>query len=131
MGRVIKAYMIPTGSPARADEAEVAPHRYLWNRDGIDLDSFKPEQTKEMYASVEYQPGDVVYVDRGGKPVKALVLDLFIRRAEWDGCRKVKFRVAFETANGSWSKLWEYTHPGFIQRGYLAAGLAPDLERML
>jgi hypothetical protein len=123
--------MIPNGAPERADTAEVSPHRYTWDNDRPDLDDFSTDQWKEMRAAVEYQPGDVVYVIRNGKPVKALVLNFFIRRSDWDGSRKVKFRIAVATAKGEWSKLWEHTHPGFIQRAYLEAGMAPDLEGKL
>ena len=130
MGRVIKPHMIPAGSPARADDAPVAPHRYTWDGTGVDLDSFGPDQYREMCAAVAYQPGDVVCLERYGVPLKALVLNFWVRRSDWDGSRKVTYRVAVETAKGAWSKQWEMTHPGFIQRGYLAAGLAPDLEHL-
>lgn len=131
MTRVMKPHMWPKSFPARADEAQAAPHRYTWDGDLPNLDDFGPGQWQEMMAAVPYQPGDVVYVDRGGDAVKALIIDVWVRRSDWDGRRRPTYRVVMATAKGTWSKLWEKTHPGFIQRGYVAAGLAPDCEGKL
>lgn len=129
MGRTVKSFMLEPHWPQRADTAEVAPHRYTWEGGRPTLDSFGLDRWKEMMDSVVYQPGDVIWMTGGPKGfVKAMVLSVFVSRSAWDGCRREKYRVVRATAKGEWSKLWEETYPGFVQRGYVAAGMAPDCE---
>lgn len=121
MSRLVKDWR-----PLAADEAAIAPHRYRWNADG--LPDGLESSMKEWRAKVPYQPGDVVWImRRDGKAARALIRSV---EAEYDryGDRRERYRVQPETAAGLFSRMWEYTYPGPIQRGYLAAGLAPDLE---
>lgn len=113
--------------PATVDETTVAPHRYTWDgANNVDGDpSAMPY--REWRKAQPYQPGDVVWIDRDGKAVRAYISDVFVEYDRY-GDRRAKYRVHPETAKGTWSKLWHYTFPGYIQRGYLRAGLAPDCE---
>lgn len=129
MGRKVKDW-----KPDLVASAEVAPHRYLWSGAIDAVGNVLPDPDaapdfKAFKAAVPYQAGDVVYVDRGGVPVKARIIDFWWDRdlRERTGEKREMYRVQFETAAGMWSKLWERTHPGFIQRGYKLAGLAPDV----
>lgn len=120
MGRIWRDW-----TPARADLTEVAPHRYLWNGDRSDP-ALAPDY-RTWKALVPYKPGEAVYVERGTRAIKALIIDLFPDRDPM-GFRREKYRIVTRTARGLWSRSWEYTYPGFIQRGYHRAGLAPDLD---
>lgn len=131
MGRVVKSFMIKPEWPLQPSTAPIAPHRYTWENDLPDLDSFGLHEWDQMKAAIPYKDGEVVYIDRGGVAVRALIIDAFVRRDEYSGVRRPRYRVMVETAKDTWSKNWEYVFPGFIQRGYLAAGLAPDCEGKL
>lgn len=118
--------LVQNWTPEAVDETPVAPHRYTWGRKETEV--FILGQGREFKKSVPYQPGEVVWVDRGDDtPVKARILMLF---AELDhfGDYRAKFRVQFATAKGVWSKSWVYAWAGMIQRGYQLAGLAPDVD---
>lgn len=123
MGRVVKDW-----KAIKADEMQVAPHRYLWSGDngptGLE------ESVTEFKAKVPYKEGEVIWVERGGQAVKALIYRVLVDRDRF-GDRQELYRVQVETANGTFSKLWENVWPGFVQRGYLKAGWAPDLEGKL
>lgn len=112
-------------SPKRAIHSPIAPHRYTWDDDRPD--PALARDLKTWRALVPYKEGEAVYVDRGGKAVKALILDVFPDR-DSAGFRRERYRIVVETAKGLWSRSWEYAHPGAIQRGYQRAGLAPDLK---
>lgn len=125
MARVVKDW-----KPEKVEEATVAPHRYLWTgailSDGSlakELDLCKSYEEKK--ANMPYRPGEVIYILRGSKATKAKVYGIYWERNHYGELREM-YRVQVETADGLWSKLWEQTYPGFIQRGYHAAGLAPD-----
>jgi antitoxin (DNA-binding transcriptional repressor) of toxin-antitoxin stability system len=127
MGRIWKSW-----KPDLVADATVAPHRMLWsgalNHSGEpakDLDAC--DDWRECKANFSYREGETIMITRSGAAVKALVIAAFIRRNHF-GDRCEAYKIVVETKSGYWSKLWEITHPGFIQRGYLAAGLAPDLE---
>lgn len=108
----------------RADDFPVAPHRYVWS--GTD-DTFLHAKThKEFKAGCPYKEGEVVFVEHGGKPVRAKIIGVW-RERDYYGDPRVVYRVQLETAKGIFSKLWTTTWPGFIQRGYQLAGLAPDI----
>lgn len=115
-----------TGLPVadeRVEATPVAPHRYLWSVDEVEpVDA----TVKAWKATVPYQPGDVVWVQVDSTTAKrALVIGLFSSYHCHE--RRAQFRVRLETKAGLWSKQWIYTWPGFIQRGYAMAGLAPDV----
>lgn len=127
MGRVWKSW-----KPDLVADATVAPHRYLWsgnlNHSGEPAkEIYLCDNWKECKANFGYREGEVIYLARNGKPVKALIITTMITRNHF-GDRVEAYHVVVETKAGYWSKLWEEAHPGFIQRGYVAAGLAPDCE---
>ena len=121
MGRIVRDW-----KPLRVADLPVAPHRYHWDNPPPDLDDF--DDYKAMKAAIPYSEGEVVYIERGGKAVRALIYVASYYRSDYDGCRRAYFKVQVETAEGLFSKLWEKTWPGFIQRGYQLAGLAPDVD---
>lgn len=114
--------------PEKVEDTPVAPHRYLYNDfdDSYRWDHNQPGGYRDFINAVPYKKGDVVWVKDGDKAKRARIMDI---AAEFDryGDRREKFRVQFETAKGEWSKLWTYTYPGPIQRGYQMMGLAPDM----
>lgn len=122
MGRVVRDW-----KPEKVEDAVMAPHRYTWDSEGSQWDA--PDY-KTWLASVPYKAGENVYLDFGGRLVKAHILNV-VRSDDGFGFRREAYTVQVETKTGHWSKLWERTHPGFIQRGYLLAGLAPDCEGKL
>lgn len=128
MGRTVKDW-----SPVRADAIEPAPHRYLWSgavgANGQPLgDIAAAPNYADARACIPYSEGEVVYIARGGKAVRALIYRVLIERNRY-GERRELYRVQVETRVGLFSKLWEDAHPGFVQRGYQAAGLAPDVPQ--
>ena len=109
----------------------VAPHRYTWDdatQDDPSVHEYGVDALRRWQKTVPYQPGEVVYVERNGKAVLARILNVFHERNRFDE-RVAKFRVQYATGDGEWSKMWVYTYPGFIQRGYALAGLAPDVPK--
>lgn len=126
MGRTVRGdrgVAIPTINETPAT-AGVSPHRYRWDRGD---DHEQPEQSyAEWHAAVAYKPGEVVYVDVSGVATLARVLYVFCERNRFDE-RQAKYRVQLATKRGTWAGSWVYTWPGFIQRGYALAGLAPDV----
>lgn len=128
MGRKIKPAMLKPEWPATPAAGEPAPHRYTWSGDGAETIAAEQlaKTRRQFLAVVPYKPGEIVFVADGDGPARrALILDVFAERDRFDDFR-AKFRVAFEVG-GRWSRQWVYTWAGFIQRGYLNAGLAPDL----
>lgn len=118
MGRMVKDW-----TDARVADFEVAPHRYTWTGfvdppDGCTIAEWK--------AALPYKPGEVVYVDIDGQPVKALIYLILSDRNVW-GERRALYRVQLETKTGAWSKMWINAWASQIQRGYQRAGLAPDI----
>lgn len=109
-------------------EAEIAPHHYTYNG-GLDEGYRMADDWRTFMAGVPYKEGDVVYVERMGNgfyyAAKARIIGVHAERDRYGDLRE-KFKVQFATAKGTWSKLFEYTYPGPIQRGYQCAGLAPD-----
>lgn len=106
------------------DEIPVEPHRYRYDECN---DDYRYAATyREFITGVPYQRGHVVYVSDNGKLRKALILDVRSDRDRY-GDRREMFRIAFATAGDTWSKLFNYTYSGPIQRGYKIAGLAPEM----
>lgn len=126
MGRMVKNW-----TPIKVEEIEVAPHRYRWDgavgADGNRLgDIALADDFRAARACIPYKEGEVVYIERGDKAVRALIYRAAIGRDRY-GDRREWYNVQPETASGTFSKLWERVHPGFIQRGYQRAGLAPEI----
>lgn len=125
MGRVVKNW-----KPDSVSNAIVAEHRYLFS--GTVLANGEPakyfplcEGSAERRANTPYRVDEVVWVDRDGVGVRARII-----MVSWEsdaGNRRELYRVQFETAKDTWSKLWAVVYPGMIQRGYQLAGLAPDV----
>lgn len=128
MGRVVKDW-----KPVKADDMQVAPHRYLWGgaigSDGQKLPWIEnATNSRETRAAIPYREGEVIYIDRGGIAVRALIYVVLPHTRDHLGSRRESFHVQPETRDGTFSKLWERVYPGTIQRGYHKAGLAPDLD---
>ncbi len=117
MGRNIRNY-----ESSKVEDSPVAPHRYR-------ADVYKPDPKSydEWKKQIPYKPGEVVYMDDFGKPVKAKIIYVF-RDHDRFGFPREKYRVQKATQKGLWSKNWIYIYPGFIQRGYKLAGLAPEMK---
>lgn len=126
MGRIVKDW-----KPDRVEDAEIAPHRYTWDASSDYQDA---RELKAFLAGVPYKAGEVVYVERAGhgeyvaRKARILFVTWDREHRERTGERREMYRVQFETGAGLWSKLWEYVHPGHVQRGYKLAGLAPDVH---
>lgn len=116
MGRKVRDWQ-----PDKVDDSEVAPHRYTWDLEQPDFATWR-----ECKEGAPYKPGDVVYIDRDGEAVKARVLHIIPYRDRY-GDLKESYHVQLATAKGLWSRLWVQAWPGFIQRGYKRAGMAPDI----
>lgn len=126
MGRIVKDW-----KPIKADEIEIAPHRYLWTgaigADGQPIgDIALADSYAEAKACVPYKVGEVIYIERSGQAVRALIYSTSWDR-NWFSERREFYNVQPETKDGTFSKLWERVYPGFIQRGYQRAGLAPEM----
>lgn len=107
-------------------ELPVAEHRYRWDRP---YDPREDGSLQEWRESVPYKAGEVVWVAVGAvTPKRAFITHVFSTRDRY-GERRAQFRVRYETKAGTWSKQWNYTWPGPIQRGYALAGLAPDVPQ--
>jgi len=132
MGRNIR-HALPADAPATPEAAEVAPHRYLYNHEGDEMDfRFKWAELgyKEWRAAVPYKAGEVIYFQSNGEATKALILDVGSYRPEagiYAGDKVETYRIAYATKTGKWSKNWLRIYPGDVQRGYKLAGLAPDV----
>lgn len=116
MARTVKDWQ-----PDKVADSEVAPHRYTWSADLPDFRTWK-----ECRDGAAYKPGEVVYIDRDGAAVLARVLCIIPYRDRF-GDLKESYHVQLATAKGLWSRQWIQSWPGFIQRGYRRAGLAPDV----
>lgn len=119
--------------PERVEDAPVAPHRYKW--DGVEVNGAKvtdlaPVTYDDWKKTVPYGPGEVVFVDfarlRDGRIRKARILSVFPERDRF-GDRRELYMCQLETERGVWSKDISKVWPGMVQRGYKAAGLAPDV----
>jgi hypothetical protein len=127
MGRMVKNW-----KPIKTADIEVSPHRYRWNgsvgADGQHLSDIEnAKDYKSARACIPYSEGDVIYVERAGGFCRALIYVVLAHTRTIYGERRECYKVQYETSNGTFSKVWEYTHPGFIQRGYARAGLAPEM----
>lgn len=101
----------------------VAPHRYLWN---ATLPAELAITWREVRDAAPYKAGEVVFVVYGDGFRRAYVESVDVQKDRWDDWREC-YRVFPETKAGQWSKLFYIAHPGFIQRGYQRAGLAPEM----
>jgi len=108
------------------DAYPVAPHRYLFT----DMDeSYRESGTswKDFKAGLPYDIGDVIYLEYNGELRKAIISYVF-REVDRFGDFREKYRIHLANKTGNvFGKSWVYTYPGFIQRGYKLAGLAPDV----
>ncbi len=105
-------------------DTPVAPHRMLW--DSVDEEP-KDEKYSSFVASSHYKVGEVVMVVYGDTFARARIVNVFAQR-KYSGDLGHQYKVQRETKKGKWGRHLYYTWPGYIQRGYLRAGLAPDLE---
>jgi hypothetical protein len=119
MSRVIRNW-----KPDRVEDTPVAEHRYRW--DTAD-ETWKADSYREWLALVPYKVGEVIMVSCGDHALRTRILDVLSERDRF-GDRREVYRVQYETKSGLWAKLYQRIHPGFVQRGYWLAGLAPDLD---
>lgn len=102
---------------------EVAPHRYRW-------DIATPDDVaitwREVRDAAPYKAGEVVFVVYGDGFRKAYIGAVEVTKDAYEFWREC-YHVFPETKAGAWSKLFYVAHPGFIQRGYQRAGLAPEM----
>lgn len=114
----------PRINPTTPPDAPVAPYR-------LSLGSY--ETSREAQHSAPYQKGDVVWVERrkGLPPVRAVILRVapfrqdmrFGRVARFAHVVQLRWLVAALHSSGTrWNQTAFYTWPGYIQRGYIAAG---------
>jgi hypothetical protein len=127
MGRVVKDW-----KPVEVDSIAPAPHRYLHSGvigdHGQRLGEIEDAPTYGAAKScIPYKEGEVVYVEHNGEAKRALIYKALMDRDRY-GDRREYYLLQVETAKGVFSKLWEKAWPGFVQRGYHRAGLAPDLD---
>ena len=125
MGRKVRDW-----KPIVVDDLPVAPHRYHYKGtigpNGEELANVElAKDYTEARRTFPYQEGEVVYMDDGGKAVRVLIYAVCIGRNMY-GDRTHEYKVQRETKGGTFSKLWERTYPGFIQRGYARAGIATE-----
>jgi hypothetical protein len=116
----------------KVEGCTVAPHRYTWSREAPEDDLAEPGSgpIREWKAKLPYQPGEIMWVNRNGKPIRARILTVVVDYDRY-GDRRPAYQCQTETAKGVWSKVWTRFYPGGVQRGYLLAGLAPDLVGMI
>lgn len=110
MTRLVRGDM-PEGAPAPDGPVIAYPE------DGILPDEvYKPSEVRR---ETNIHRGDVVwYESETGEPVKALVLRVFPHYQERGGYYIPKYRVVRATRAGTWSRQWNYTYPGMIERAY-------------
>jgi hypothetical protein len=112
------------------DQFEVAPHRYLYDRMvGAEAMLGLPEPTyRDAVRLAPYQKGDVVYVVYGDGFTRVYIEQVFARRNSY-GDMVEYYRGRRETKAGRWAKVPYDVFPGYIQRGYQRAGLAPEMPK--
>ena len=115
-------------------DTQVAEHRYLWTGsvDELERELLASERGTEarrrFLALVPYKAGEVVYIEHAGGCAKAYISAVLCDYDRY-GDRQEVYRVHRLTADGKrFSKSWCYVYPGFIQRGYRLAGLAPEIS---
>jgi hypothetical protein len=115
-----------TWPEAPCDTYAVAPHRYLYTGgEGTESDPYAPSHAA-WKASVPYKEGEVVYVEVGGQAKRVLIIHVLRDRDRFDDPRE-KYRGLLETKKGYWAKQFTDWYPGYVQRGYQRAGLAPEM----
>lgn len=113
-------------------DCEIAPHRYTDDHDS--RYEWAKMDYKEWKAAIPYHGGDVVWCEfwtpKGKIAKRAIILDTFVDgdARQRTGDRRPKYRIAYETAAGKWGKLFTFTFPGMIQRGYQIALAAAATE---
>lgn len=112
---------------------DVAPHRYLWTGSPEETErellagERGTEARQKFMALVPYKVGEVVYVVYGDTFAKAYISAVLCNYDRY-GDRREMYRVHRLNADGKrFSKRWYYAHPGYVQRGYQRAGLAPEM----
>lgn len=104
---------------------EVAPHRYRYDKPH-DPEAAIPITWRDVRDAAPYKAGEVVFVVHGDGFRRAIIHLVDVTKDGADFWREC-YRVFPETKAGQWSRLFYVAHPGFIQRGYQRAGLAPEM----
>lgn len=110
---------------APVSEFTVAEHRYRWDApsDPAELDRTTWKQVRD---ASPYKAGEVVYVVYGDTYAKAYIHEVSCERNYYDELREY-YIVRRETKAGRWANQTYKAHPGYVQRGYQRAGLAPEM----
>jgi hypothetical protein len=103
----------------------VAPHRYLWNDPpGQDVDESSWRAVRD---AAPYKAGEVVYVVHGDGYRLAYIVRVDARKNLYDDWQEC-YEVRPANKSGDVFAARSYTaYPGFIQRAYKRAGLAPEI----
>lgn len=119
----MRALNLPVLPPVA--EFEVAPHRYTYTK-LVGGESLINPTFKEVKEAAPYKVGEVVYVAYGDGFAKCYI-SYVAARVNHEGDKVEYYFGRRETKKGEWCKR-EYTvYPGYIQRGYYRAGLAPEI----
>lgn len=122
MSRKLRGAPWPEG---KVSEAVIAPHHYTWDREEI-LNDPTPRGLAEFKANIPYKEGDVIWVTVHQKTFRAYIYQVLYERDRF-GDRIEVYNILAETAKDQWSRVWQRVWVGYIQKGYMNAGLAPDL----
>lgn len=104
---------------------EVAPHRYLYTK-SVGGESLINPTFREVKEAAPYKVGEVVYVAYGDGFAKCYI-HYVAARVNYEGDKVEYYHGRRETKKGEWSKVAYNVYPGYIQRGYYRAGLAPEI----
>lgn len=102
----------------------VAPHRYLYTKT-VETGDIVRLSYQQAFEAAPYKAGEVIYVVHGDGFRRAYIHGLLAKKNSWDMWREA-YWVRPETKAGLWAKRHYIAHPGYIQRGYQRAGLAPE-----
>lgn len=102
----------------------LSPHRMRFDTETAAYESYTHART-----TAPYQKGDIVAVCHNGKLKFALIDNVLVERRSFGEYRPY-WRVRFMRKDGSFPapyKRQPYIYPGYVQRGYWMAGLAPEI----
>lgn len=108
-------------------EFPIAPHRYRYD-EAQALDAIPNPTWRQVRENAPYQAGEVVYVVAGDSYNLAYIVRVSAARGLYDDLRET-YVVRPATKQGRWAKREYIAHPGYIQRGYHRAGLAPEIPK--
>ena len=102
----------------------LAPHRLRY-----DTEDPVPETHIEARKTAAYQPGEIIALERDGK-LRFAIVDHVMTGRDLYGDIRAYWRVRLFRPDGTLASPYRrqpYAWPGFVQRGYKLAGLAPEM----